>query len=58
VVVAVDGWRPWLVGGVVPGVESRSVIRLSLADGIQPDDVLRLGCGGDGQRLSSRWSPW
>lgn len=57
VVVAVDGWRPWLVGGVVPGVESRSVIRLSLAEGIQPDDVLRLGWVG-GQRLSSRWSPW
>ena len=41
VAVAVLRCRPWLVGGVVPGVESRSGMRASLAEGIQPGGELR-----------------
>lgn len=40
-VLAVEGWRPWAVGGVVPGVESRSGVKVSLAEGIQPGCVVR-----------------
>ena len=40
-VLAVEGCRPWAVGGVVPGVESRSGVKASLAEGIQPGCAVR-----------------
>ena len=60
-VLAVEGCRPWAVGGVVPGVESRSGVKASLAEGIQPGCAVRrwsgmvwwravvvsVGCGGE-----------
>ena len=44
-VLAVEGCRPWAVGGVVPGVESRSGVMAAVAEGFQRGCGVRRGGG-------------